>query len=93
MNGKSKPKIAELEAKAEVKAEATWSTEIFMIHGAQPDWNAEREPKPDKWAKGSFQQCSEDEASNLVKGGHAKRVSDMSDEDLAKAGYGVDASE
>lgn len=67
--------------------------EVYLLHGYQPDWDANKEPKPDQWLKGSFQDASEELASDLVKGGHAKRVSDMSDAELGKAGYFKDAED
>ena len=78
--------------KKETKAPAA-EVEIYMIHGYQPEWDEKKEPKPKKWQKGAFHFCAEKAASALVKDGHAKRVTDMSDKDLAKAGYGAEEAD
>lgn len=74
------------------------TVEVYVARVFQPGW-ASDEPKPKQWAKGTFRKVSDPvcpggkpsdpdiTVGDLVKGKIVRRVSDMSDEDLRKAGY------
>lgn len=81
---------AQADAEARKASADSEPVEVYMLHGFQPSWDEAKEPKPAQWAKNSFQVCPAFAAAHLVKLGHAKRVSDMSEADLAKAGYAAE---